>query len=116
MNSECTDAITKFLKGFCKDKYKAINYTSTFRYEFLKNQVVAAFENWLMFMYCAEDREAMSHQNQDFIDDLEMDRLAKEDEEYRLEQKEGTLKNKIIPIKRGFFKEKNDVGAPDDNI
>jgi len=96
-----------FLKAYCKNTYKAINYTSTFRYEFLKNQVVPAFENWLMFMYCAEDREAMGDA---------WDRLAKEDEEYRLEQKEGTLKNKIIPIKRGFFKEKNDVGAPDDNI
>lgn len=116
MNSECTDAITMFLKAFCKDKYKAINYTSTFRYEFLKNQVVPAFENWLMFMYCAEDREAMTNENSDFIDDLEIDRLAKEDEEYRLEQSEGMLKNKIIPIKRGFFKEQGDVGTSDDSI
>ena len=110
-NAECMDAITKFVKGLCKDKYKAINYTSTFRYEFLKNQVVPVFENWLMQMYCAEDREPMTHQNQKFIDDLEIDRLAKEDEECRLEQKEGMLKNNIIPIRRT-----GDVGTSDDSI
>ena len=111
MNTECMDAITKFVTAFCKDKYKAVNYTSTFRYEFLKEKVVPAFENWLMFMYCAEDREAMTHQNQNFIDDLAIDRLAKEDEEGRLEQKEGMLKNNITPIRRT-----GDVGTSDDNI
>ena len=111
MNTECTDAITMFLKGFCKDEYKAINYTSTFRHDFLKYKVVPAFENWLMFMYCAEDREAMTNKNKKFIDDLAIDRFAKEDEEYRLEQKEGMLKNNIIPIRR-----KKDVGTSNDNI
>ena len=111
MNTECTDGVTMFLKGFCKDKYKAINYTSTFRYDFLKYKVVPAFEDWLMHMYCAEDREAMTHQNQKFIDDLAIDRFAKEDEECRLEQKEGMLKNNITPIRRT-----GDVGTSDDNI
>ena len=46
-----------------------------------------------------------------FIDDLAIDRFAKEDEEYRLEQKEGMLKNNIIPIRR-----KKDVGTSNDNI
>ena len=111
MNTECTDGVTMFLKGFCKDEYKTINYTSTFRYDFLKYKVVPAFEDWLMHMYCAEDREAMTHQNQKFIDDLAIDRFAKEDEECRLEQKEGMLKNNIIPIRRT-----DDVGTSDDNI
>ena len=111
MNSKCMDAITKFVMAFCKDKYKAVNYTSTFRYEFLKNQVVPAFENWLMFMYCAEDREAMTHQNQNFINDLAIDRLAKEDEGYRLEQRERMLKNNIMSIRRP-----SNVDTSDDNI
>ena len=107
MDSDCTDAVTMFLKAYCKDTYKAINYTSTFRYEFLKNQVVPAFENWLMFMYCAEDREAM---------DTAWDTLAKQEEEYKLEQTEGSLTAKIIPIKRGFFKDKGNVDTSNGNI
>ena len=65
----------------------------------------------MYWIYSAEDREDMTHENQNFIDDLEMDRLAKEDEEYRLGQKEKMLKNNIIPIRR-----KGDVGTSDDSI
>ena len=60
----------------------------------------------MYWIFSAEDREAMTHEQQEFIDDLTMDHLAKQHEEYRIEQKEGILNNKIIPINRGFFKEK----------
>lgn len=74
--------------------------------EFLKD-----IRSHMYWIYSAEDREDMTHENQNFIDDLEMDRLAKEDEEYRLGQKEKMLKNNIIPIRR-----KGDVGTSDDSI
>ena len=62
----------------------------------------------LYWIYSAEDREAMSHENQNFIDDLSKqkkldeayDQYAKDDEECRIEQKEGMLKNKNQPIVR----------------
>ena len=86
MTPEFTDKLTECLQVWVKIKYKAINYTETYSRHLLL-EFVKDFTDWLMFLHCVEDREAMTRRDkQDFADWMEnaiIDKKANEEQEYR---------------------------------
>ncbi len=86
MTREFTEKLTELLQIWAKLNYKHANYTDTYSREALL-KFLRVTEDWTMFQHCVEDREAMSiRDKQDFANWKEnetIDRLAKEDQEYK---------------------------------
>ena len=94
--------------------YKGANYTDTYTRKYLLS-FIERFTSRLMYNHCIEDRVAMHEIADEYHEwckkNPDVDDLAKKDKEYRLEQKEGMLKNNITPIRR-----QNDVDTSNDRI
>ena len=97
--------IALVLKEAFRIKYKAVNYTDTYT----RKSILARMEeitDRAMYNHCIEDRVMMHEVADDYHEWFEKnaDRLAKEDEECRLEMKEATIRRQ------------NDVDTSNDRI
>ena len=93
MTSNFTDLITKLLKEYDKTIYKHKNFTDTYTTEHLEKFSIAV-RDWVMHLHSAEDREAMTHENSNFINDLAIDRVADEEADGKIIMLNQRLKNK----------------------
>ena len=82
---------SELLELYCLIEAKAPNYTNTYSTSFLE-KFINHFANLVVDKHSAEEREPISHENQTYFDELakaldeQMDRLASEDEDYRIHQ------------------------------
>ena len=89
-------AFLLLMKAYYKIEYKR-EVVFTKDTTFLQKDIDSAMElqrNWGMYYYCAEDREAMTHQNQDWINDLAVDRAANDEADGKVIMLNQRLKNK----------------------
>ena len=96
MTSNFTDLITKLLKEYDKTIYKHKNFTDTYTTEHLEKFSIAV-RDWVMHLHSAEDREAMTHENQQEYDEWmeeNIDRMAEELKEETSIILDQALKNK----------------------
>ena len=103
MTPEISDLITKFIKAYAKETYKAENYTDTYSREFLLKGV-KVFEDWLMFQHCAEDRKAMkqSWDGEDASENKLIDKQAEQEIEWKDAQIKDIPWNRLMANKDTF--------------
>ena len=110
MTPEISDLITKFIKAYAKETYKAENYTDTYSREFLLKGV-KVFEDWLMFQDCAEDREAMkqSWNGEDASENKLIDKQAEEEAELNDAKTKDIPWNRLMMTKDTFSEKQANV-------
>ena len=94
--TEILDGFLAIMKAYYKSKYKRA-VVMTKDTTFLQKDIDGAMElatNWGTYYYGAEDREAMTHQNSNFINDLAIDRVADEEADGKIIMLNQRLKNK----------------------
>jgi hypothetical protein len=73
--------------------HKGVNYTDTYTRKYLLS-FIERLTSRVMYNHCIEDRVAMHEIADEYHEwlDKNADRLAKEDQDYKLEMKEATLR------------------------
>jgi|TARA_B110000438_G_C15759710_1_gene626737 hypothetical protein len=88
MNADITNKLDSLLKAWVIERYKATNSTGTYSNRML-TEFLEEIASWTFQWYSAEDREEMTHQEQNEFDQwLEdnIDRFAEEEEDYRIQE------------------------------